>query len=141
MRDFIDMINAAEFPMRNLIAIYEDVQTDWFQKGRKIAISEWPDLADFLEYHEFDLDWRLCDVPAEIITNSILDPEEANTRMGEITAWLNDGGTITDSPPLGVYTGERFWIFDGNHRIEVMKRRGEATVPMVVAIDPDFNGW
>lgn len=118
--------------MREFMNLVE-LSQNWFERGTPVKITApgW-DAAEFLEDDEFDLDWRLCFVPAGEVTPNLLDPEESNARIADIQKWA---GTelferLKERPPiLLLKTGE---ILDGNHRTHVAQEAGLEFIPMLV---------
>ena len=82
--------------MREFMNLVE-LSQNWFERGTPVKITApgW-DAAEFLEDDEFDLDWRLCFVPAGEVTPNLLDPEE-----NEISNSMGLPGKVALTKPIG----------------------------------------
>lgn len=119
--------------MRQWINIMES--HDWFSAGKPVDMKTY-DGWHHLEGDEFEYDWRLCMVPANILFPSLLDPEESNNRIEAIDKWANGDieASLVSSPPTALYHNNEFQILDGNHRTHFAKTSGLKFIPMLVGI-------
>lgn len=118
--------------MRQWINLLESM--DWFSAGQPVDMKEY-DGWHFLEGDEFDYDWRLCMVPADILSPTLLDPEESNNRIEDIRQWAENDilSALKSSPPTALYNNG-FEILDGNHRTHYAKESGLNHIPMLIGM-------
>lgn len=143
MKEFMRIVEGAMIPA-------------WFQRAPVVDVSneaEFEDATYILDPHEFDYEWRLCQVPAEVFSR-IVGPdfptwfkaicptesrEREDERVREIERWMgNDPMAALQSSPLIAMihpeTGS-FDLVDGHHRAAVaIHKMGLSTIPCVVAI-------
>lgn len=115
---------------------------DWFEAGEPVDMlsPRFDDQADFLEPEEFDLDWRLCRVPAELLRPFAKASLEAfmtamrkrgeadeEGRIRQVEEWIvGQGGpdrALKSSPLVAIWTDGRIDLLDGHHRNAVIQHR------------------
>ena len=90
MRDFIDIVSENDVPK-------------WFIRGKVVDINDHPDAPYILEDGEWDLEWRLCMLPAkdllDIVGHSEAEFQNKLKRIGSDVDRLNSvGGWMKDRP-------------------------------------------
>lgn len=132
MRDFIDIIESQyDTPV-------------WFTSGTPIEILDpkW-DAAEFLEGDEFEYEWRLCYVPAGLITRNNFFPkptatETSEERLDSIEQWFAANGgaenALLSSPILLTWNSGNFHCLDGEHRIFMAHKAKLQDIPCLVGI-------
>jgi hypothetical protein len=130
--------------MRRLMNLIEQMgsQPEWFSHGEIVSIFDpkW-DACEFLNGDEYEYEFRLCDVPVELVVAADFAP--VDNRSGEIETWAKDeggyGAALRKRPPLALWTSQQaIKLLDGYHRANLAARSGQVVIPMLIGLgDPD----
>lgn len=123
----------------------EGERPDWFEAGEPVDMlsPRFADQSDFLEPEEFDLEWRLCRVPAGLLRPFAKESLEAfmrameqrgeadeDGRIKEVEAWIvAEGGpeeALKASPLVAIWAEGGLDLLDGHHRNAIIQHRHPA---------------
>lgn len=103
-------------------------------------------VVEMLEDHEWDREWRLCQIPASAFDPCFSDPDflpladdhaESLKRFAEIREWIG-GRSIpqayAEAPVFAVLEATHLHVLDGWHRTTIGMRAGEPALPGLVSI-------
>lgn len=116
---------------------------EWFQRGRPLTYQDLERLGavDYIEGVEWDYEWRLCDVPIEVMppygAGGAVPDEDREGRFRSIEGWYRAHGVekalMTTPIVMLIRLDGRIKVLDGWHRTEIARRQGVKTVTAVVA--------
>lgn len=132
---------------RHWITLCEDESQPWFREGTPLAPADLDrlDVAEFVEGDEWDYDWRLCQLPLDLVPalsdSQILAMDEREPgRMDSIRNWLRQTGpeALLQRPVVALWTRSgRIKLLDGSHRVTASKELKFPFVWAAVAVgDP-----
>ena len=116
----------------------------WFAQGRPVTHDDLDrmDAAEFIEGDEWDHEWRLCDVPLDLLpgfsaSHDFDTPDEVE-RFDDIRQWFAGSGietALTERPLVLLYTSAgTIKMLDGFHRAHIAREYGATTVKAVVGL-------
>lgn len=137
----------------------------WFQHAPVVDVNDedaFSDASFILDPHEFDYEWRLCQVPAGAFHQIVGGPDFATwfksicpsesreseaARIREIEKWMGDdpAAALRSSPLIAMIhpATSSFDLVDGHHRAAIaIHKMGLDALPCIVALadqnrDPD----
>ena len=122
--------------MRQFIRIVENANLPaWARDASVLSIDDLKrlDSAEFIEDDEWDLEWRLCRVPVDLLPN--ISAEELvmaePDQMDGIRAWFQKVGiesALMKRPLVATWDGHEMSLLDGYHRLAAAREMGAQTV-------------